>query len=203
MNDWTKLPDEKTLDRTVAALRANGIEAIVVENGEAARRKALELIPEGAEIMNNSSVTLDSIGLAKELTESGRYKSVRKQLMSMDRKTQNHEMQSIGAAPEWTTGSVHAVTEDGHVLIASNSGSQLPGYASGAEHVLWIAGAQKVVKDTAAGVERIYEHCLPLEDARARKAYGVGSAVNKLLIVNADKKEGRITLIIIKEAVGF
>jgi hypothetical protein len=203
MSDWITLPDEKTLDRTVAALRANGIEAVVVENGDAARKKALEIIPEGAEIMNNPSVTLDTIGLAKELVESGRFNSVRKQLMAMDRKTQNREMQRIGAAPEWTTGSVHAITEDGHVLIASNTGSQLPGYASAAEHVLWIAGAQKIVKDVPAGMQRIYEHVLPLENVRAQKAYGMGSAVNKLLIVNADKKEGRITLIIIKEAIGF
>lgn len=100
-------------------------------------------------------------------------------------------------------GSVHAVTQDGHILIASNSGSQLPAYAYSAAHVIWVVGTQKIVKNIEEGMKRIYEYCLPLEDARAQKAYGVGSAVNKLLIVNVEKVPGRITIILVKEKLGF
>ncbi len=203
MNKWETLADEKIIERTVEALKANGIEALVFENGEEARKKVSEIIPEGAEVMTMSSVTLDATGISG-LLESGNYNSVMKRLMSMNRTTQGLEMQKLGAAPGWSVGSVHAVTEDGKVLIASNSGSQLPAYAYTSSHVIWIVGTNKIVRDVDEGIKRIYEHTLPLESERARKAYGVpGSAVNKLLIMNKENIPGRIMMILVKEKLGF
>lgn len=113
-------------------------------------------------------------------------------------------MQRLGATPEWVLGSVHAVTETGEALIASNTGSQLPAYAFGVGKVIWVVGTQKIVKDREEGLGRIYEHSLPLESERAKKAYGVpGSAVNKILIVNREVQPGRITMILVNERLGF
>lgn len=86
--------------------------------------------------------------------------------------------------------------------IASASGSQLPLYAASAKNVVWVVGAQKLVKDLDAAQRRLREHALPLEDARARKAYGVGSAINLQLVVNR-AQPGRITMVIVKESLGF
>ena len=215
MQGWNLPPDEHILKKpvlgsasrvtkTIEALKENGINAFVVDNGQEAKRKVLEMIPEGSEVMNMTSVTVDSIGLSKEINESGKFDSVKNKLAKMDRKTQNLKMQRIGAAPEWAVGSVHAVTEDGSVVIGSNSGSQLPGYAYGASNVVWIVGTQKIVKNLDEGVKRVYEHVLPLESERARKAYGVeGSFVSKLLIINKENKPDRINLIFVKQALGF
>ena len=121
----------------------------------------------------------------------------------MDQKIQGAEMKKLGAAPEWAIGSVHAVTEDGKVVVASATGSQLPAYAYGSLHVLWIVGAQKIVKDMNEATKRVYEYVLPLESERAMKAYGMGSNVNKELIFNKEVTPGRITMIIVKEKIGF
>ena len=205
MKKWDKLADEKTIKNTVAALKANGIDAQVVENRQEAKRKVLELIPESSEAMTMTSVTLDTIGLSEEINKAdSRFRPVRDKLYAMDRNTQVQEMNRLGAAPEFVVGSVHAVTEDGYVLIASNTGSQLPAYSFGALHVIWVVGAQKIVKNTDEGIKRIYEHSLPLESERAKKAYGVpGSAVNKVLIINKEVQPGRIKLILVKEKLGF
>src|SRR5207248_7231989 len=61
-----------------------------------------------------------------------------------------------------------ALTETGSLVIASASGSQLPGYAGGAARAIWIVGAQKVVPDLSTALHRVEEHCLPLESARAQ-----------------------------------
>jgi len=192
------------INKTIEALKENGVNAFVVDSGHEAKKKVLEMIPEGSEVMNMTSVTLDSIGLSKEINESGKFDSVKNKLSNMDRKTQNLEMQKIGAAPEWAVGSVHAVTEDGKIVIGSNSGSQLPGYAYGSPNVIWIVGTQKIVKDLDEGIKRVYDYVLPRESERARIAYGVdGSNVSKLLIINRENRPGRITLIFVKEALGF
>jgi len=195
--------DQATIEKTVEALEKNGIHALIVETGAEAKEQLFELLPKEAEVMNMTSTTLDSIGVSKDIMESGNYNAVRKELESLDRETQGLEMQKLGAAPEWVVGSVHAVTEDGKVLIASASGSQLPAYAGGSSHVIWVVGAQKLVKDFDDGIKRLYEYSLPLEDERARKVYGMGSGVNKILVVNKEFMQGRITMIIVKEKLGF
>ena len=192
------------LDRTIAALKTNGIEAVVAADGADANAKALALIPLGANVMTMTSVTLDTLGIVQELNESGKYDSVRVKLASMDRKTQGREMGVLMAAPDYTIGSVHAVTEDGHVMIASGTGSQLSAYVFGAAHVIWVVGTQKIVKNLDEGAKRIYEYTLPLESVRFNKAYNMtsGSAVNKLLIVNKERPD-RITVIFVPENIGF
>ncbi len=150
-----------------------------------------------------TSTTLNDIGLAKDINESGDYDSVRKKLMGMDRSTQRKEMAKLGAAPDWVLGSVHAITEDGKIIVASGSGSQIPSYVYGAQHVVWVVGTHKLVKNLEDGLKRIYEYSLPLESERIRKTYGVPSTVAKLLIINKESVKDRITIILTKEVLGF
>jgi hypothetical protein len=121
----------------------------------------------------------------------------------MDRKMQQREIRTLAASPDYVVGSVHALTEGGSLLIASASGSQLGPLVSGAAHVVLVIGGQKIVTDVAAGMRRIYEYCYPLEDARARQAYGVPNGVNNILIVNEVIAPGRVTAILVKECLGF
>ena len=121
----------------------------------------------------------------------------------MDRATQGREIRKLGGAPDVAAGSVHAVTEDGQVLIASNTGSQLGPYASGAGKVIWVVGAQKLVKDLNEGLRRIYEYDLPLETEHMRQLYNAPTAVNKLLIINKELRANRIAMIIVKEVLGY
>ncbi len=202
--NFSKLADKELIEKTIAALKQNGIEAMLVPDGVVAKEKVFELLPPGAEVMNMTSVTLDEIGVAKEIVESEKYNSVRKRFMTMDRAKEGDLMQKLGAAATWAVGSVHAVTAEGDVMIASNTGSQLPAYAYGSSHVIWVVGAQKLVRNREEAFKRIYEYVLPLESERAKKAYGApGSWVSKLLIINKEIQKGRITMIIVNEKLGF
>ncbi len=200
---WDNIPSDNIIKKTKTALQKNNIEVFVVENGKEAKEKILNLIPEGSEVFTMTSKTLEAIGVLKEIDEFGKFISIRNKLNSMNSDTQKQDMKRLGSAPDYTVGSVHAVTQDGKVLIASKSASQLPAYIYGAAHVIWAVGAQKIVKNIDDGMKRIYEYCFPLEDARARKAYGIGSAVDKIVISNGEPVPGRITMILIKEKLGF
>src|SRR5260370_1103650 len=158
---------------------------------------------EGADVHHNPSKTPQPTGAAGDIERSGRYQPLRLRLYRMDREMQRREMRTLAAAPDYVVGSVHALTEDGSLLIASASGSQLGPLASGAGQGILVIGAQKMVPDVATGMRRIYEYCYPLEDARARQAYGVPSGANNILIINKVMTPGRITAIIVKERLGF
>jgi acyl-CoA hydrolase len=201
---WSQLVDTDVVERTVAALKANGIDAHFVETADQAREKVRELLPEGAEVMNMPSQTLEATGIAADILKSGRYNAVRNQWAQWDPAAHAKEMRQTGAGPDWAVGSVHAVTEDGKVVVASATGSQLPAYAYGAGHVVWVVGIQKIVPDLDAAFNRVYDYVLPLESDRAHKAYGVpGSFVAKLLVVNKEFQPGRLTMILVNEALGF
>lgn len=202
---YNQLASQESLDKTVAALQANNITAIVVETADAAKAEVQKLIPQGSEVMTMSSVTLETAGITSLIQESGNYNSVKNQLKTMDRKTQGREMTKIGASPEYALGSVHAVTEDGHLLIASNTGSQLPAYVYGSAKVIWVVGTQKIVPTVDAGMKRLYDYVLPLESDHINKLYNLttGSFVSKLLIINRELIPGRLTVILVKQPLGF
>jgi hypothetical protein len=121
----------------------------------------------------------------------------------MDRATQMDEIRRMLATPDVSVGSVAAVTETGSLVVASGSGSQLPGYAGGSARAIWVIGAQKVVPDLSTALRRVEDHCLPLESDRAMRVYGYPSAVNRLLVLNAEPRPGRGTVLLLREAIGF
>jgi hypothetical protein len=201
--EFGQLAPEQRIRSTRAALERNGFAARFADSGEEAREAVQSLLPVGAEVYNNTSRTLEVIGVAEDIERSGRYQPLRPRLYQMDREMQGRELRQISASPDWVVGSVHAVTEDGSVLIASLSGSQLGPIVSGAGHVILVAGGQKIVTDLIAGLRRIYEYCFPLEDLRARQAYGVPSGVNNVLVVNKVIAPDRITVILVDQLLGF
>jgi hypothetical protein len=155
------------------------------------------LIREGSEVFLGASVTLETLGIKDEIDNSGRYDALRPKMFAMNRETRGREIRKLGAAPDYAAGSVHAETEEGQVLIASNTGSQLGPYASGAGRVIWVVGAQKIVKDLNEGLRRLYEYSLPLEEDHMQQPYNASTDVNREIRPN------RITMIIVKEELGF
>lgn len=201
--EFARLASTDQIERTAKALEAHGIQTIVVESNEEAKRSFFELVPEGSEVFLGASVTLETLGITDEVDRSGRYDAIRPKTFAMDRATQDREIRKLRGAPDYAAGSVHAVTEDGQVLIASKTGSQLGPYASGAGKVIWVVGAQKLVRDLNEGMRRIREYCYPLEEVHMQQLYKTGTSINKILIVNHEIRPDRITMIIVKEQVGF
>jgi L-lactate utilization protein LutC len=199
---FTTPASDERVAATAAALSARGHEVFVVDNLAEAKAKALELIPEGAQVQTAQSATNRALGLFEAIDESGKYDAIRPQAAKMDRVAQAREWRQLTGTPDVIVGSVHAITEDGRMVAASFGGAQLGPYVSGAGKVIWVVGTQKIVKDLDEAFERIEKHALPLESERLQKLFGIPSAINKLLIVNGERP-GRTTVILIKEAVGF
>lgn len=190
------------LRRAADALTANGFTVEILDDVAAARARVKELIPEGASVFTAASETLRLSGIDEDLNASGRYEAVKPRVLAMDRVARADDVRRLLASPDFVVGSVAALTETGSLVAASATGSQLPAYAGGAR-AIWIVGAQKVVPDLETALRRVEDHALPLESARARAVYGQPSAVNRLLVLNAELLPGRGTVLLLREAVGF
>ena len=198
------LADDAAIERTVGALRAKGYAVHVVDDAAAARDLILSLIPAGAEVSQGASETLEQIGVTAAIEEPGRFDAIRPRTRAMDRTTPEgiRAMRKLGIAPDHYVVSVHALVEDGTIVIASNTGSQLGPIAFGAGDIVFAVGTQKIVPDLATALRRIEEYSLPLEHQRLQALYGVNSAVRKILIVHEEFRPGRCTFVLIKELVG-
>ncbi|GIM95364.1 nuclear transport factor 2 family protein [Paractinoplanes toevensis] len=191
------------LERVAAALRANGFAAEILDDAAAARTRVRELIPAGASVFTGASETLRLSGIDEDINTGDRYDAIRPRVLAIDRATGADEIRRLTAGPDYVVNSVAAVTETGSLVLASGSGSQLPANAGGAAHALWVVGAQKVVPDLTAALRRVEEHALPLESARAQAVYGMPSAINRLLVLNAEPRPGRGTVLLLREDIGY
>jgi YkgG family uncharacterized protein len=176
--------DRARLDRAAAALTARGMAARIVSTGEEARAVVDQLIPDGVLVYDTTSRTLDETGVAADVRAATRYRATRTHTETLDPRTQTDEFRRHVSTMDVVVGSVHAVSEDGHVVVASASGSQLASYAFGASRVIWVVGAQKVVLDLDV-------------------AYDMPSLIGKQLVVSQELAPGRITVLLVEEALGF
>ncbi|MFF2365170.1 LUD domain-containing protein [Streptomyces sp. NPDC058122] len=200
---FTAPATDERLERVAAALKEKNFDVEILDDATAARARVKDLIPEGAAVFTVASETLRLSGIEEDINESGRYDSVKARGTAMDRATQMTEIWRMLACPDVVVGSVAAVTETGSLVAASASGSQLPAYSGAAPRVILLVGAQKVVPDLDTALRRVDEYCVPLEDERAMKVYGVPSALNRLLVLNAEPHPGRTTVLLLREAIGF
>ena len=191
------------VSRTTTALEANGIHVLRAADAAEAKLMVLDLVPDGSQVHHGASQSLELSGITEAIEASGRYDPVRPRIMSLDRTTEADEIRRLSAAPDVMLGSVHAVTEAGSLLAASMGGSQLGPYVSGAGRVILVVGTQKIVSDLEEGLRRINEYAFPLEDARAQAAYGIHSAVNKVLIIDREIVPERITVVLVDDVLGF
>lgn len=193
----------EAIERTAEALRAIGHDVHIALDGASAKAIVLSLVAEGSEVGSGASRTLDELGVTAEIEQSGRFDAVRPKLWAMDRETQMREIRKLGAAPDVWLNSAHAVTEDGTIVIASFTGSQLTPIASGAGKVILVIGAQKIVPDLPTAFRRIEEYSYPLEDDRLRSAHGWASAINKILVIKGEFPPARISVVLVADAIGF
>jgi L-lactate utilization protein LutC len=200
--NFTVSAPEETLQRVAARLRERNIETLIVNNGDEARQVVLERLPQGAEVHSGKSKTLQDAGIFDAIMNPEHYNALRHRSLKMDRKTQMAEIRKLVAAPDYMLGSVNALTEDGILVVASATASQLGPYAGTAGKVILVVGSQKIVPDLDAAFRRIHEYVLPWEDAQVRKALNIGSFVGKTLLIEREWVNERMTVILVREPIG-
>jgi hypothetical protein len=176
---------------------------VVVNNGEEARHIMLERLPKGAEVHSGKSKTLQDSGIFDAIQDPDQYNALRHQVLKMDRKTQGKEIRKIIAAPDFMLGSLQAITEDGVLVDVSATGNQIGPYANTAGKVILVVGSQKIVPDLETAFRRVREHVQPWEEAQVRKAINIGTFVGKILIIEREWVNERMTVILVREPIGI
>lgn len=204
--NYNTLATTERLTKTIQSLSNKGYKVHSVENTAEALEKVKSLIPDGASITNGSSKTLEAIGFTELLkSKKHNWNNLHEAIINEKDPVKQSKLRKESALSDVYLGSVHALTENGELLIASNTGSQMPNIVFSSSHLIFVIGTQKIVTDINDGMERIDKHVVPLEDERSKEAYGVGTALNKLLIFKGENPMiGRtIDIVLVNEVLGF
>ena len=202
-NRYSIPASEEVIQHVAAKLLERNIEVVVVDDGDEARKLVLERMPKGAEVHSGKSKTLQETGIFDVIQDPTQYDAARNHAMKMDRQNQGREIRKLIASPDFMLGSVNAVTEDGILVAASATGSQLGPYSNTAGKVILVVGSQKIVPDLETALRRIREYVLPWEDAQVRQRMSIGTFVGKILVVEREWVAGRMVVILVRKPVGI
>jgi hypothetical protein len=204
--NYNSLATKEAVAKTAEALKVNGIEPIVVKTGEDALAKIKELIPQGASVMNGASKTLEEIGFVDYLkSDTHGWNNLHKAIVSEKDKAKQGELRRQSELSDYYLGSVHAVTQSGEFIVASNTGSQLPHVVFTSPNLIFVVSTQKIVAGMADAMKRLEEYVVPLEDQHMRDLYGMGTQISKIVVF---KKENpmmgrKVRMILVEEKLGF
>jgi L-lactate utilization protein LutC len=202
---YDQLASPEVVQETISALKERNVEALLVNTKEEALEKIKEMIPAGASVMTGGSTTLNEIGFSDLLVSKNHsWKNLKDEIVAETDPDKQNELRKQSVLADYFLGSVHAVTKDGEVLVASASGSQIPSYAFTSPNVIWVVGAQKIVGDLNAAFDRVKTYVFPLEDQRMKSTGAQGSIIGRWLVFEREIMPSRkVTLIFVNEKLGF
>lgn len=206
MKKFDELANQESIEKVVTNLKAHHIDAVVVDSGKEAHDTILRLIPHGASVMNGSSRTLEQIGFVDHLkADQHGWNNHHATILAETDPAKQGQLRQQALLSDYYLGSVHAITEEGEFVVASNTGSQLPHIAYSSANLVLVVGSQKIVSNLDEAMKRIDEYVIPLEDENMQQKYGMGTQLHKMLIFKGENPMfGRkVTVILVKEKLGF
>mmetsp|Transcript_14343 Transcript_14343/g.20008 ORF Transcript_14343/g.20008 Transcript_14343/m.20008 type:complete len:232 (-) Transcript_14343:36-731(-) len=208
VDKYGKPASDEAVEKTKNALIAKQHHAFVVNSKQEALDKIKELIPKGASVHNASSTSLIEIGFVDYFKTQTEWNNIHAKILAeIDGAKQAELRRTLGNTADYFLSSVTAVSETGEFTVVDLTGTRVGPFTHSAGKVIIVVGSNKIVPTYDDAVKRTEEYALPLESARARIAYGVpGSAINNFVAIKGANPwggQGRFTVIIVKEALGY
>lgn len=201
---WNRIPDDATIQKTVATIEARNIRVILVDTAKDALQTVVDLIPEGGEVMNGFSTTLVEIGYDQVLEENPKgWRNYHAVITAENDTEKRHALRRKSVAADYFLSGVQAIAESGEIIGCDKTGSRTGAWPHAAANLILVSGANKIVSTLDDALRRCREYALPLEEQRAQHVYGTGSYIGKYVVLDREDADGRVTLVLIREPLGY
>lgn len=206
-----QLRNEKLGAKVVKAMESRHFEAYYCGTKEEALKKALELIPEGSVVAWGGSVTMNEIGLSEAL-HSGNYQLIDRDAAPPE---ERRKLMRQGLLADYFISGANAVSEDGEIVNIDGMGNRVGAIVYGPDHVVMIAGMNKVAKTLEDAVKRARTIAAPINKQRfggttpCAKTGSCGDCKAEdciccqMLVTRVCRPAGRIKVILVGEDLGF
>ena len=204
--DFDALAGREMVEKTMKALTEQGFLPESVETRADALARIKALMPAGASVMNGSSKTLEEIGYINYLASgSHSWVNLKDEILKETDPAKQTTLRKRSVISDYYLGSAHAVTEEGEIIISSNTGSQMPHLVYTSPNLILIVSTKKIVPKFADAFERIERHIMPLEDASIMQKYKIHTMRAKTVVLHRENPMfGRkVHVIFVNEKLGF
>ena len=207
----------RKIQKTIEALKANNIEVFYAETKEEIPAIVKSILNKGDTVSHGGSVTLEECGVA-ELVKNGDYNF-------LDR-AQTDDVQKLYrdcfSADAYLT-SANAVTEGGSLINVDGNANRVGCIAFGPKKVIFVVGANKIVKHVNEAFLRVKTiaapknavrlglntpcsklgHCIALEGGIAEGCNTSNRICSQYLITAFQRDKNRIKVIITPDSLGY
>lgn len=212
MNPYQKWQYQCIAKEMTGILKEKCYDAHYAETLEDAKQMVLEMIPAQASVAVGGSETLAAMGLV-DIFRNGDYHFFDRYQKLPFSETVEIYRQSMLA--DFLVTGTNAITRNGELVNSDSSGNRVAGIIFGPRRVIVVAGVNKVVDDLDQALKRLKQiapmnakrngHKTPcVETGRCMDCQIQARVCNSIGIVNHGMKfEGRISVIMVAEAIGF
>jgi L-lactate utilization protein LutB len=201
---WNRRPADAEVSKTITAIKRRGVRVIQAKNGQEALEILKSIIPSGAEVMSGSSTTLIEIGY-EDFIERGQsgWDDLHDAILAENDDKKRYELRRKSVTADYFISGANAIAQSGEIVACDKSGSRVGAWPFAAGHLILVCGINKIVPTFEDALRRVREYAYPLEDARAKKVYGTPSRIGKCVILANEEIEGRVTLLLISDSLGY
>lgn len=198
------------IKQMIENFKDNGMELIFVKNKEEAFKIGKSYIKPGITVGLGGSTTVKNIGLLGYLLQRDDIK-VFNQYEEGITLEENEQRRREGLLSDLYITGTNALSINGELINSDGSGNRVAAQIFGPKKVLIFAGVNKIVNSVEEGFKRIKEVAIPKNIERINQMsikngkepiYNEKNIANKFSYINGDK-EGRTTIILIDEELGF
>lgn len=205
---------ENLAESIIAKLAKRNMEGYYCKDREEANIKAKRFLTPECSVSWGGSMTLQEIGLIDDLKE------LETEYEILDRKNPNPELTAKEFYGKIFTSdyyfmSTNAITMDGELINIDGAGNRVACLCNGPEHVVIIAGMNKVVMDVESGIARVRNFAAPPNALRLNldtPCTEYGRCMNCLkesciccqtVITRMSRQPGRIKVLLVGEELGY
>lgn len=196
----------------IQKLEKRNMEGYYCPTASEAVQQALSFIPAKSSVSFGGSVTLEESGMLQALREAD--------ITLIDRRLartpqERKEVYLKSAASDFFFMSSNAITIDGELINIDGNGNRLACLIHGPEHVIILAGMNKIVTDVPSGIARVQNIATPANAARLQtntpcKVTGTCADCHsadcmccQVVVTRHSRHTGRIKVILIGEDLGY
>ena len=199
----------KEIEMTLKSLRARGMNALLAEDREAARKLVVEMVPENSIIGCGDSTTARSISVHQDLDDWGnrvlnpfrRPKIMREKPKKWPLRLIKHTVQGCNVF----ISSSNAVTMDGKLVNIDGGGARVTGMVFGPHLSIVVVGRNKIVRNVDEALDRIKNVIAPFHAKTINwncPCVDTGKCVEPETICDPDRSICNITVVLERRPAG-
>jgi hypothetical protein len=219
MDEPTRNFRRLTAERLIKQFTRRRMHGSYFETVAEARAQVLALIQGPGSVIRCGTESVGSLGLWKDIAALPGIELIDPYVPGLT-PAEGDERRRRGLTADYLVTSCNAVTLDGRLVNLDGTGNRVAGMIFGPRKVILLVGMNKVVSDLDAAMDRIRDFAAPMnnlrlnalnpahrppctEDGRCHRCASPQKICNAWTIIEGQRDEGRIHVVLVGENLGY